>query len=122
MTLNPDLVFEEGAVTGDVKYKLPTKWDRGDLYQAVVFATGFKAKRACIVHFAQAEVTQPSSLPGLDVGDLKVTPFAWNFGEDIDPIDSAQALTENVTTWLEEAFAEGDEASPTFQPTLFGAA
>jgi 5-methylcytosine-specific restriction enzyme subunit McrC len=70
------LVFAGVPATGDVKYKLPKKWDRGDLYQAVVFATGFKAKRACIVHFEPGSAGQGSSLPVLKVGDLVVMPFA----------------------------------------------
>lgn len=103
MTLNPDLVFEGGAVTGDVKYKLPKEWDRRDLYQAVVFATGFKAERACVVHFALAEPGKPSVLPELGVGGLQVTPFVWNASETADPTESAELLVQHVSAWLDEA-------------------
>ena len=48
VTLNPDLVFESGALTGDVKYKLPKEWDRRDLYQAAVFATGFRHRKPAL--------------------------------------------------------------------------
>jgi 5-methylcytosine-specific restriction enzyme subunit McrC len=54
LTLNPDLVFEDGAAVGDVKYKLATReWRRGDLYQAVAFATGFRAASSLVVDFAR---------------------------------------------------------------------
>ena len=67
MTLNPDLVFEAGLVTGDVKYKLPTEWDRGDLYQAVVFATGFRARQAALIHFGLGQIGDDSALSNLIV-------------------------------------------------------
>lgn len=108
MTLNPDLVFTGVPVTGDVKYKLPKKWDRKDLYQAVVFATGFKTMRACLVHFEHAGLGHGSSLAELEVGDLVVTPFAWNFGDDVEPADAVQALVDQVSSWLSLA-TEGDQ-------------
>jgi 5-methylcytosine-specific restriction enzyme subunit McrC len=108
ITLHPDLVFDGAPVTGDVKYKLPRKWDRRDLEQAVVFATGFKAEKACVVHFERGDVGKGSSLPELKVGDLEVTAFAWNFGEDIDPSEAAQALVTKVSFWL-GAISEGHQ-------------
>jgi 5-methylcytosine-specific restriction enzyme subunit McrC len=118
ITLNPDLVFDGAPVTGDVKYKLPQKWDRRDLEQAVVFATGFKAEKACIVHFEHGHVEKGSSLAELRVGNLEVTAFAWNFGEDVDPSEAAQALVTQVSTWLG---AVSEDHQPQL-PRLMGAA
>jgi 5-methylcytosine-specific restriction enzyme subunit McrC len=107
MTLNPDLVFEAGLLTGDVKYKLPTEWDRGDLYQAVVFATGFRARQAALIHFGIGHAREPSALPELIVGDLPLSPFVWNAGEGVSPDDAAQALIERLAAWLAAAIPEG---------------
>ena len=44
MTLNPDLVVDEGLAVADVKYKLTDEaWRRPDLHQIVTFAEGFKS-------------------------------------------------------------------------------
>jgi hypothetical protein len=105
MTLNPDLVFEAGMMTGDVKYKLPMEWDRGDLYQAVVFATGFSAKQAALIHFGVGQVGDGSILSDLIVGDLPISPFVWNVGETVSPQGAAEALIERLAAWLAEAIS-----------------
>jgi 5-methylcytosine-specific restriction endonuclease McrBC regulatory subunit McrC len=47
LTLNPDLVFDDGRQVGDVRYKLSKgEWRRTDLYQVVAFATGFRSNAA----------------------------------------------------------------------------
>lgn len=111
MTLNPDLVFEGGAVTGDIKYKLPKKWDRADLFQSVVFATGFRARRACVVHFEDGALGSHSVLPELKVGDLEITPFSWKCSAVLDPANSVQDLASEVSTWLAKAWVD-DTGSP----------
>jgi 5-methylcytosine-specific restriction enzyme subunit McrC len=118
MTLNPDLIFESGAAVGDLKYKIPSVWDRGDLYQAVVFATGFRARHACVVHFALAEPGEDSILPELGVGDVRVQPFVWNASQTADPAVSGANLVQQVITWLGEAL--GHKSPPTDSALLAG--
>ena len=114
ITLNPDLVFTGVDVTGDVKYKLPKKWDRRDVEQAVVFATGFKASRACVIHFELGDAGDGSSLPELTVGDLPVAPFAWNFGDDIDPQEAANTLIAEISAWLNGTYQTHQHQLPGF--------
>lgn len=66
MTFNPDLVFNHGALVGDVKYKLTgADWSRGDLYQATAFAEAFRTSRACVVQFGRSDQAE---LPEVEVG------------------------------------------------------
>src|ERR1700719_5262127 len=52
-TLNPDLVFGERVLIGDVKYKIAsTKWDRSDLYQIVTHTAGFQASAGVVIGFS----------------------------------------------------------------------
>lgn len=97
-TLNPDLVFDDGSAIGDVKYKVVgSDWARADLYQAVAFATGFKASRAAVVSFALSEQPPP---PTLQVGAVELRHFVWpTFAGS--PSEAGASLAEDVEAWLE---------------------
>ena len=51
-TFYPDLVFNGGVATGDVKYTIVSpKWRRQDIYQAIAFATIYKTQHAALIGF-----------------------------------------------------------------------
>jgi 5-methylcytosine-specific restriction enzyme subunit McrC len=99
LTLNPDLVFDDGRAIADVKYKItPEDWSRPDLYQVVAFAAGYRTRHAALVSFS------PSSeqvLPTLDVGDVRVSHLPWPAEARLSPEDAACALVLSVGEWLE---------------------
>ena len=56
MTLNPDLVVDDGLAVADVKYKWKgTDWPRSDLYQIVAFAVEYRSKVAALIGFRRSE-------------------------------------------------------------------
>ena len=82
-SVNPDLVFDYGTVTGDVKYKTAGhEWVRNDVSQAALFASGYKASAAVITTFAK-------SLDVVDLemrlGDMHLKRFVWCAVEGLDP-------------------------------------
>lgn len=94
MTLNPDLVFDNGEVVGDVKYKLPgADWSRPDLYQLVAFATGFRAKDGILVHFATNTEDRLSSVL---VGDTSLHAVSWLASRDVEPKEALRDLVEQL--------------------------
>jgi len=91
MTFNPDLVFEHGLATGDVKYKLTgSEWNRDDLYQAIAFATIYESSHSAIVGFRDLGVDE---LSGLGVGKLQVHHLI------VDRVDWVQ-----VAEWCDSSF------------------
>jgi hypothetical protein len=99
-TLNPDLVFDSGFATGDVKYKVVTSdWDNGDLYQAVAFATGHRTSHALIVAFSERGATPQH----LQVGDVTVTRVCWDTRADTPPHAAAALVSDAVRHWFEES-------------------
>jgi 5-methylcytosine-specific restriction endonuclease McrBC regulatory subunit McrC len=99
ITLNPDLVFEHGRLVGDVKYKLLSAWHQSDLYQAIAFATGYRASGALVISFLTD--AQQTELPELIVGDLPVTSAAWMASTEVTPQQARGTLVEQVERWLE---------------------
>ncbi len=98
LTLNPDLVFDGGVATGDIKYKLGgTDWHRGDLYQAVAFAAGFETTKAMVLGFASSEAPM---LPKVQIGAFEVMPFAWRAYPDLEPEEAARVLVSEIAAWL----------------------
>lgn len=98
MTFNPDLVFDGGAATGDVKYKLSTgDLGRGDLYQAIAFATIYRTSHAAIVGF---RATAGATPPTVSIGDLMVSHIDWNCDESLPPAIAASQLVADVNEWL----------------------
>lgn len=98
LSMNPDLVFGEHIAVGDVKYRnLSALWDRGHLYQAVAFATAFRAAHALVLGFSK---TQDSRLPlPTPVGGVTVTPLAWIAHDEEAPDRSAQRLRAQLSAW-----------------------
>ncbi len=99
ITLNPDLVFEHGRLVGDVKYKLLSAWNQSDLYQAIAFATGYRASGALVISFLTDP--QQTKLPDLIVGNLPVTPLTWMASGEVTPQQACGTLVEQVERWLE---------------------
>jgi len=96
LSLNPDLVFGAIAV-GDVKYSLLTQdWNRPHLYQAVAFATGYRATRAGVFGFT----SKGASPPQLQVGPVGLRAFAWLADETVAPEASAATLLDEVRDWI----------------------
>lgn len=99
LTLNPDLVFNETLVAGDVKYKLAGDWVRADLYQVVTFAEGVGARFGCVVSFRKGPTKSP---PSLQIGDISVSHFSWRADPDISPINAGRELASSMEKWLEK--------------------
>jgi 5-methylcytosine-specific restriction endonuclease McrBC regulatory subunit McrC len=97
-SINPDLVFNNGSVTGDVKYKIAsTNWVRTDVAQAAMFASGFNAKAAVIVTF--------SNSPGntdleMNLGELPLHRITWNAAQVKDPIEAEEEFLARMRTFL----------------------
>lgn len=99
LSINPDLVFDDGYGVGDVKYRLLGRdWDRGHFYQAVTFATGFYAKRCAVVGF-RGELSDRLPI-AVKVGSVRASAFAWNACMTVLPADSAHALANDLEAWL----------------------
>jgi 5-methylcytosine-specific restriction endonuclease McrBC regulatory subunit McrC len=97
-SINPDLVFNNGAVTGDVKYKTAGKdWVRNDVAQATMFATGFEAKAALIISFSKSQHTLDIEMM---MGHLPVHRINWNASDLIDPIVAEEELLARVRAFL----------------------
>ncbi|MFC1559080.1 McrC family protein [Gemmatimonadota bacterium] len=97
MTLNPDLVFDNGVAVGDVKYKLFSgDWNRGDLYQLISFAEGYGATRGCLLGFQTGGV---SPAP-ITVGTKHLRSISWPAYEEIQAYDASQQVVNEVREWL----------------------
>jgi 5-methylcytosine-specific restriction enzyme subunit McrC len=111
LTLNPDLVMERDGdpiATGDVKYKLATSdWKRGDLYQAVTFATGFRVNDAAICEFHAGGVIR---IQPLVVGRVRVVHVGWVSNGELAPKAAAHAFVREFSDWLDSV---GQLAEPT---------
>jgi 5-methylcytosine-specific restriction enzyme subunit McrC len=109
MTLTPDLFFGDSVAVADVKYKLATdEWKRGDLYQAVTFATGYHARHAAILEFAPADCACLGTLP---VGDVTVRHLCWPADGQMSPEDAAACFVSSVGAWLDETARSGRPAA-----------
>ena len=105
-SINPDLVFDNGRVTGDVKYKIAsTNWVRNDVAQAAMFASGFNARAAVIVSF--------SNHPGnsdlkMNLGELPLHRITWNSAQDKDPVEAEEEFIARMRAFL-LTFQEGNQ-------------
>lgn len=99
LTINPDLVFEGRQAVGDVKYrKLSRDWDRSHFNQVVTFATGFNARRACILGFTDRS---DSAVPKrTKIGGLDVVAFGWSTLVEIEPQAAALKIASELGSWL----------------------
>ena len=97
-SINPDLVFNNGAVTGDVKYKIAGKeWVRNDVAQATMFATGFEAQAALIVSFT---ISNDNSDIEMLMGKTPVHRIIWNASDRIDPIVAEEEFLARIRAFL----------------------
>ncbi len=101
VTLNPDLVFDDGAVIADVKYKLTQRdWIRADLYQVIAFGTGFQSAAAAAISFRTYESADIP--PAVQVGELPIRCFVWEALETLDPQVAGRRLAVQFGAWLDE--------------------
>ncbi len=97
-SVNPDLVFANGLVTGDVKYKVGSaSWNRGDVQQAAMFAAGFSAKAAVITTFSCS-----ASIGDLvmQLGELELKRIVWEARDDVSPGDAEESFVGRVASFL----------------------
>jgi len=99
LSMNPDLVFGDGAAVGDVKYRLlAADWSRSDLNQVVAFATAFGAPKCGVFAFRRQEAAQmPRAVP---VGSVHASSFGWIASASIEPAESAARLIRETRSWL----------------------
>lgn len=98
VTINPDLLFDDGLAIGDVKYKIASAdWSRSDLYQNIAFASGFHTRYGCVIGFQLDGRPIPRSV---DVGATRITYLPWTIAVDLLPDTAASAMSKAVTNWL----------------------
>jgi hypothetical protein len=97
-TINPDIVINNGNVTGDVKYKIAKdEWNRAEVQQAALFATGYQASAAFIATFARGPDVRDLSM---QIGDLFLKRIVWNAADDVDPVDSEQDFIKRIRAFV----------------------
>lgn len=97
-SVNPDLVFAGGVVTGDVKYKVASEgWNRGDVQQAAMFATGFSADAAMITTFSCDAAVGDLVM---NLGQLELRRIVWDARDDVDPDVARQSFVDRVRAFL----------------------
>jgi 5-methylcytosine-specific restriction endonuclease McrBC regulatory subunit McrC len=92
---DPDLVFNDGTIVGDVKYKVTDSWSdiRPDIYQSIFFAAAFKTFKSIIVAFTQSEILP---LEEVAIGDHRLNGFLWNGSDTVDPDGQRNLLRKFV--------------------------
>lgn len=98
LTFSPDLLFDGGIATGDVKYKwLGREWKRADLYQAIAFAVAFDTDLAALGGFRATPLLEPRRVV---IGDIEVREFEWIANSDVPPEEAASILAGSLDEWL----------------------
>jgi 5-methylcytosine-specific restriction enzyme subunit McrC len=98
MTLNPDLVLDDGLAVADVKYKLAgEEWKRPDLYQIMTFAEGFRSRNGAILEFCRPGTSRP---PSLQIGDIKVRHIGWPADPEVSPSVAEASMIDAMADWL----------------------
>jgi len=99
LSMNPDLVINDGLVVGDIKYKyLMSDWNKPDMNQVVAFASAFGSQQCAVFGFVRSvEAQQPRAVP---VGAIKVRTFGWVASPELLPVDSAANFSAKVRDWL----------------------
>ena len=97
-TLNPDIVFNDGTVIGDIKYKLLSdSWNRPDLNQLTTFAAGFHALKGVVIGFTK----NPSSIPqDIRVGKHLLRVICWNASGELSPHQAGKKVIQEVSEFL----------------------
>ena len=98
---HPDLVFDDGVIVGDVKYKTVTSWadNRADQYQSIFFATAFKTRVSLIACFCKGSGVE---LPMAEVGDNRLYAAVWNASEGTSAVESERLFLDQVKVCLSE--------------------
>lgn len=97
-SVNPDLVFAGGHVTGDVKYKVASgKWNRADVQQAAMFATGFHARAAMIATFSIDPAVGDLHMV---LGALDIQRITWLATDEVAPEDSENDFADRVRQFM----------------------
>lgn len=100
LTFNPDLLFDGGLATGDVKYKwLGAEWRRADLYQAIAFAVAFETDLAALGGFRAIPLSEPRKVV---IGDIEVREFEWVANSDVPPEEAGRILAASLEDWLSD--------------------
>ncbi|MQF63917.1 hypothetical protein FIM03_01280 [SAR202 cluster bacterium AD-802-L14_MRT_200m] len=98
ISINPDVVIDNGVAVGDVKYKLSQPdWNRSDLYQVIAFAAGYEAKRCVLLNFSKDPALQKRSVV---FGEIELTELSWPADENIDPEIAASRYVRSITSWV----------------------
>jgi hypothetical protein len=97
-SVNPDIVIDNGVVTGDVKYKLAgPSWVRQDVAQGALFATGYGAQAAFIATFStKASVTDLD----MNLGHLPIHRIVWKAIEGSEPSEAEREFIERIRSVL----------------------
>lgn len=97
-SVNPDLVFSGGVITGDVKYKIASRmWVRSDVSQAALFATGYKASAALIATFSREPHIADLEMY---LGNLLLKRFVWRADKEMDPADVEADFVDRVREFV----------------------
>ena len=98
MTLNPDMVIEDGLAVADVKYKLSgNEWNRTDLYEVAAFAAGYQTPFAAIVDFRKPGTSPVASVP---IGKISVVKVSWPADASLKPDEAASHVAGEFSMWL----------------------
>jgi 5-methylcytosine-specific restriction enzyme subunit McrC len=99
VTVNPDILIDDGVAVADVKYKLcDGEWIRGDLYEVIAFASAYRTNACAIVDFRPSGVNAPERIC---VGDVQVEHLSWAAREDVQPTAAASQLVHDARMWLQ---------------------
>ena len=97
-TLNPDLVIADRRAVADVKYKVAGEdLNRGDLFQAVAFATGFRSEHAAIIGF-RTTAAPPHRLLG--IGQVNVQYVWWHADATLSASAACRDFLDDAEAWL----------------------
>lgn len=107
-SVNPDLVFGHDAVIGDVKYKVAQDyWNRSEVQQAAMFASGFRAPAALIATFACDSSVGDITM---QLGDLCIRRIVWTAVTDTNPVDAEAGFIERARAFLMPYIAQSAAA------------
>jgi 5-methylcytosine-specific restriction enzyme subunit McrC len=98
VTFNPDIVIDDHAIA-DVKYRhFRVDWSRGDLNQALAFATVFGTPKAAVLGFVSS--THDPIPRGISVSGYSVTAIAWMAAVNKSPTDARREFVSRIKHWL----------------------
>lgn len=100
--VNPDLVFGNVLLTGDVKYKVAgDTWVRDDVAQATLFASAFGVQRAVIATFS---IEHLGSDLELEFYSLMLKRIVWEASPHVDPLISQADFLFRMKKFIKPVF------------------